>query len=190
MNDFLHSLRNNNHNSNHNQKRYERPRRHYDNQQYGNNDRKSGNYRSHHHKNNADTETLNAIRKTLETIADGQQAMVDLGERRAQAEERKAAAIENIAEHVINWLSQLPATGFGHPGGAAHKSAAGTVVLDPRRQALVDKVKGLRAEGLSYEKIAQQLENENVPTLSGRGRWRGQTIHRLCNGTAFSAQNQ
>jgi hypothetical protein len=190
MNDFLHSLRNNN--QNHNQKRYDRPRRHYDNQQYGNNDRKNSNYRNHH-RNNADTETLNAIRKTLESIAEGHRTMVDLGERRARAEERKAEAIERIAEHVVSWLSQSPPVAVAQPQEARRTPRAENAVampLDPKRQELVDKVKGLRAQGLSYEKIAQQLENEEVPTLSGRGRWRGQTIHRLCNGTAFGNQGR
>jgi hypothetical protein len=32
---------------------------------------------------------------------------------------------------------------------------------------------------MSYAKIAQQLESEGVPTLSGKGAWRGPAVQRL-----------
>jgi hypothetical protein len=36
----------------------------------------------------------------------------------------------------------------------------------------------MRADGKSYEKIANALEAAGFPTVSGRGRWRGQTVKR------------
>ncbi len=39
-------------------------------------------------------------------------------------------------------------------------------------------MRSLRAAGKSYEKIAQALEEKGIPTVSGRGRWRGQTVKR------------
>lgn len=48
------------------------------------------------------------------------------------------------------------------------------------RDELVEMLKGLRREGLSYEKIAKHLQSNAVPTISGRGIWRGQAVSKLC----------
>jgi hypothetical protein len=37
----------------------------------------------------------------------------------------------------------------------------------------------LRSEGFSYAKIADILEAKGIPTVSGKGRWRGQSVQRL-----------
>ena len=46
-------------------------------------------------------------------------------------------------------------------------------------ESVMDMIKQLRDAGLSFEKIAQQLDEDSVPTPSGRGRWRGQTVSKL-----------
>jgi hypothetical protein len=37
----------------------------------------------------------------------------------------------------------------------------------------------MRADGVSYEKIANHLDAIDMPTLSGKGQWRGHTVYRL-----------
>lgn len=59
---------------------------------------------------------------------------------------------------------------------AEENAAQGT----KQNQDLVSMVKGLRAQGYSYEKIARHLEENNIPTVSGRGKWRGQAVSKLC----------
>jgi len=49
-----------------------------------------------------------------------------------------------------------------------------------QHEELVAMVKGLRAQGFSYEKIARHLEENQIPTVSGRGKWRGQAVSKLC----------
>jgi hypothetical protein len=49
-----------------------------------------------------------------------------------------------------------------------------------QRDELVSMIQGLRGQGLSYEKIARQLEENQIPTISGRGKWRGQAVSKLC----------
>ncbi len=49
----------------------------------------------------------------------------------------------------------------------------------PTRDDVLNMICGLREEGLTYDQIAKQLESESVPTFSGKGKWRGQTVHRL-----------
>ena len=48
-----------------------------------------------------------------------------------------------------------------------------------QNQDLVPMIKSLREQGYSYEKIARHLEENNVPTVSGRGKWRGQAVSKL-----------
>jgi Recombinase len=49
------------------------------------------------------------------------------------------------------------------------------VMSDPKA-ALLQHLQALQAEGLSLQKIADRLNNEGVPTLSGKGRWQKGTI--------------
>lgn len=48
------------------------------------------------------------------------------------------------------------------------------------RDKLVSMIQALREQGFSYEKIARHFEENQVPTISGRGKWRGQAISKLC----------
>jgi hypothetical protein len=45
--------------------------------------------------------------------------------------------------------------------------------------ASTDMIRDMRAQGFSYDKIARQLDMENIPTPSGRGKWRGQAVSKL-----------
>jgi hypothetical protein len=38
----------------------------------------------------------------------------------------------------------------------------------------------LRDQGKTYKEIAQHLDDENIPTFSGKGGWHAPTIHKLC----------
>jgi len=48
------------------------------------------------------------------------------------------------------------------------------------RDKLVSMIQALREQGFSYEKIARHFEENQVPTISGRGKWRGQAVSKLC----------
>jgi uncharacterized protein YcbX len=48
-----------------------------------------------------------------------------------------------------------------------------------RRPALVQRIRTMTAEGLSTQIIANRLNAEGVPTLSGRGTWKKGTIGNL-----------
>ena len=43
----------------------------------------------------------------------------------------------------------------------------------------IDMIRDMRAQGFSYDKIARQLDVDNIPTPSGRGKWRGQAVSKL-----------
>ncbi|MBI9082419.1 MAG: hypothetical protein JEZ11_02400 [Desulfobacterales bacterium] len=48
-----------------------------------------------------------------------------------------------------------------------------------RLEVALTLIRGMRDQGITYEKIARQLETQGVPTVSGRGKWRGQAVSKL-----------
>jgi hypothetical protein len=51
-------------------------------------------------------------------------------------------------------------------------------ITDPKA-AVLQRLRAMQAEGLSLQAIANRLNNEGVPTLSGKGRWQKGTIGNL-----------
>ena len=49
------------------------------------------------------------------------------------------------------------------------------------REAVMDIINNMRAEGATFDQVASHLIELGQPTFSGRGEWHAQTIHRLCN---------
>jgi hypothetical protein len=49
------------------------------------------------------------------------------------------------------------------------------------REAVMDIINTMRAEGATFDQVASRLVELGQPTFSGRGEWHAQTIHRLCN---------
>ena len=47
------------------------------------------------------------------------------------------------------------------------------------REKVIRLIREMRKKGTSFEKIAQTLDSEGVPTLSGKGKWHGPTIRKL-----------
>jgi hypothetical protein len=47
------------------------------------------------------------------------------------------------------------------------------------KAAVLQRLQAMQAEGLSLQKIADRLNNEGVPTLSGRGTWQKGTVGNL-----------
>jgi DNA invertase Pin-like site-specific DNA recombinase len=56
---------------------------------------------------------------------------------------------------------------------------------DEAEQAAVERMKVLRVEGLTFDRIAERLNTEGVPTRTGR-RWHGVVINRILTGKSRS----
>lgn len=184
MNDFLHSLRTGK------DKRYDRSRRGNDNMPYRPGDRhnsmdkrKRGNYTKSNVAENAYVtiaKLLPPVKSLLETIVADKKDFLKI-------EERKAEAMESIALY----LQKLAGDATGKSGATdsqnemAEKQAQDAILENtnavpaPVEMGLTDMIKELRSQGLSYDKIARQLEMDNIPTPSGRGKWRGQAVSKL-----------
>lgn len=187
MNDFLHSLRSGN------QKRYDRSRKGYEGQSHTNERQGGGrdSRKSSGPRRSMDTELLSTIRKLLEEVLDNQRYVAEMSERRIRVEERKAEAFEGIVELLKSRGTSI-ASVIPSPAPAPTVEL-GNISLPPRttgasRSKVVKQIVALREQGLSYEKIAQHLQAAGVPTLSGRGKWRGQTILRLFQGSLMGTE--
>jgi hypothetical protein len=78
---------------------------------------------------------------------------------------------ENIPQNVTDDVTNNVSGSF-----TKLRSLAGTPEY---RAALAKEAQRLRAQGLSFEAIAQIWNTERIPTLSEKGRWHGKTLSRL-----------
>jgi hypothetical protein len=184
MDDFLHSLRTGK------DKRYDRTRRGPDNGPYRPNDRhnsmdkrKRGNYS----KSNVAENAYVTIAKLLPPVKSLLETIVTNGKDFLEIEERKAVAMETIALHLqkISGSDSAENEPVGLQNENIDYQADATVSesLDestpPIDTAPIDLIREMRAQGFSYDKIACQLDMDNIPTPSGRGKWRGQAVSKL-----------
>jgi hypothetical protein len=59
-------------------------------------------------------------------------------------------------------------------------------VVHKREQELITKMKALRAEGLSYWKIAGVLNAWDIPTKTRKGKWSAKQVHQILNRAVIS----
>ena len=202
MSDFLHNLRNGNLSN-----RNDRPRKTYDNNQYRSTDRHAGrDKRNGFQRKPHPSDQMIHVKKILEEIQESQKELVKASRERAVAEKRMATALETIAASLVQpSVAEAETTAIATeaaPVPAAEATAAkaettpvqkteatvSPAETDPepavetpqdRLEAALGLIRDLRGEGVTYEKIARQLEAQGVPTVSGRGKWRGQAVSKL-----------
>ncbi len=190
MNDFLQSLRNGT------LKRQDRQRKQHDNHQHrnadrgGNRDKRSGPMRKPY-----PSPDLGELKKLLETLNDNMELSRIAQERTAEAMERIARSLQALTPSrpdpdvmpavVGSPMDKAPVDAPDRPpktmegqvktptNGAKHPTAAAII-------------SSLRKDGLSFEAIAERLNAQAVPTLSGRGKWRAQNVSRAFNATGTS----
>jgi hypothetical protein len=169
MDDFLHNLRSGN---------LRKPntgnRRQYNDPQNKHPNRRVADRRKRDFDQRLAADSLETIKDLLTQLTAAQQQLADAQEQRAAAEARTAAALERIA-------ASLDST----PSGNSQAATASAANPDPAPLAvseapdLEERISALRDQKLSYARIAEQLNQEEVATPSGRGRWRGTTVQRV-----------
>ena len=194
---FLHNLRNQGN------KRFDRNRNKPFDNQYRPNDRFAGRDRKGtSQRKTADADQFQPIKRLLEGLLEQQRRLVEFGERSAKAAERQAEALECIARHFNP--ADAVADDTPQDVNAAAEDATETVEneTEPDLQALSDGdgvadadgpethslrqtagqlIIAQRDQDQSFEQIAQYLNDQDIPTLSGKGRWRPQSVSRLYN---------
>lgn len=187
MDDFLHNLRTGKN------KTYDRNRKPYDNNVYKSPDRQNAgdNRRRETFQRTGSAEHLTAIKKLLEDLTDTQKRLIEIEEKRATSEERIATALEIISTGIFTRKPENsaphPEAEFSAPSDAnkntASDNSANTGVETQRsleREQLVELISSMRKEQMSFEKIARNLEQQGISTLSGKGAWRSQAVAKLC----------
>lgn len=81
------------------------------------------------------------------------------GEKKAQVVERAILALEKPADLF---------------------SPVEPETTDLSRDQIIDLINKMRREGNSYQVIADQLNQKQIPTLSGKGKWHGKTVQKIC----------
>lgn len=183
MDDFLHNLRSGN------LKQPDRNRRQYGDSQYKGPQRRTGaERRKRDQESGLQSEALMAIKDLLKSILENQKRMAEVLDERNKAEERKAVALEQIAQRMSPASSESPvdvATTDTHKPSeeVAKIKPSVPLALQTKHPKKIDDaglmICRLRDEGFSYAKIADTLEAKGIPTVSGKGRWRGQSVQRL-----------
>lgn len=172
-----------------------RPPRTYENGVYKPQDRQNPNFRrkNPNQRRSGGSEQLEALlrdllpvlSKTLEAITDYQKRLTDEVENKMRTEERKVAALEVIAASLRKHLAGDVETEEGLPPVVAIESEESADAESPEssgemtREKIIQIIHEIYDAGSTYNEIAQYLENKNIPTFSGRGKWHAQTIHRL-----------
>jgi hypothetical protein len=179
MDDFLHNLRSGN------LKSPDRNRRQYNDPQYkGPQRRNIPDRRKREADSPAQTESLQAIKEILKSMLENQKSMTEAIEIRNRTEVQKANAIEKIASMLEALVPRADASACP----PAPPEAQPTAPIPPEAEAAGSEAVAedaasiicrMRNEGLSYAKIAEHLEAEGIPTVSGKGKWRGQSVQRV-----------
>lgn len=188
MDDFLHNLRKNT------ERNYDKRRQ---NPQYRGPERRGPRDQQHRpfqKRNDSQemmTEMVPEVKALLARIEESQKKMIEVAERSTVAQERQADVLETIAVILRRLVSEAPDTtaivgpvGYSpevenelHDGSVEGKRVSSALV---DRDEVVDLIIGLRDDGMTYKEIAQRLEDENIPTFSGKGAWHAQTVHKVC----------
>lgn len=183
MDDFLHNLRSGN------LKQPDRNRRQYGDPQYkGPQRRTSQERRKKDHDNGLQAEILSTIKELLKNLHESQRRMVKAMDERNKTESRKIKALLQIAECLDNIsLKNKSNTVSPHlqtlKNEKVPEKKPATVPFEAKSSSAISDagtmICQLRDRGFSYAKIADTLEAEGIPTVSGKGHWRGQSVQRL-----------
>ena len=186
MDDFLHNLRSGK------LKQTDRGRRDYSDykgpQRRVNNDRRKTDYYA-----KVTNENFALIKETLDALSDSQKRIAEAMVERGKSESRIAEALENIAmmmkgQHpeAEDAISQPDGTSSmaGEPRPDMSDAPAESSDIHADSEAtrfegqpdLIGVITTMRDKGDSWEKIARYFDEQNIPTVSGKGKWRGPAI--------------
>ncbi len=192
MDDFLHNLRSGK------LKQPDRGRRDYNDykgpQRRGGNERRRPDYYT-----KVTSENFGMVKDSLEGLAQQQKRIADALLARTDAESRIADALESIAAMLVRHIGIE--NGSTAPEAAQETGVAGSQASTPESAPTADMgldwqfsggkldnedcpkllqhIKSMREEAQSWEKIARRMIEKGVPTVSGKGIWRGPAVKKF-----------
>ena len=135
-------------------------------------------------------ENFALVKDALESLAAQQKRIADALAARTDAESRIADALETIAAGLAipggPADSPTPATEEPVPTVPSDDDwhSSGSKLAERDRPRLIQLIAVLREEGQSWEKIARHMMEKDVPTVSGKGTWRGTAVKKFWDANA------
>jgi len=194
MDDFLHNLRSGK------LKQSDRGRRDYN--EYKGPQRRAGSERRRtDYYAKVTNENFALIKETLDGLADQQRRIAEAIYAKQEIDTRIAAALETLVAMLgQKWGSVAPS-----PAGAVAAESAVSTALNaddpnqpgqdpvpqhtdkghPKRESGNDRsdilgtIASMRGDGESWEKIARHFDARGIPTISGKGKWRGTAVKKF-----------
>jgi glutathione S-transferase len=134
-------------------------------------------------------EHFGLVKDAIESLAGQQKRIADALVANENAQTRIAEALETIAAKLDGQQADKDSSAAEHPTAADVSTAApesdlewaasGTKLTDEDRPKLMHIIATLRNDGLSWEKIARHMIEKSVPTVSGKGTWRGSAVKKF-----------
>jgi hypothetical protein len=92
--------------------------------------------------------------------------------------------VERVVEQVVERLAERFTTSAPTPihlerSERPERAERSMPAITDHKAAVLSRLRAMQAEGLSLQAMANCLNNEGVPTLSGKGRWQKGTIGNL-----------
>jgi excisionase family DNA binding protein len=106
-------------------------------------------------------------------------AQPDMAALMTRLERTVEQAIDRAVDQVVERLAARLTAQLSGRLERPERSRRSTPAIAAPKAALLQRLRALQAEGLSLQAIANRLNNEGVPTLSGKGRWQKGTIGNL-----------
>lgn len=153
------------------------------------------------------SENFALVKNSLDILTEHQKRIADAMAAREKTEARIADSLEAIATMMRRYWGDQDV--LSHPSEPAEPETDGNAmdsiipaeVVDshtgigigkekssdedkPRRR---DIIAAMRTDGNSWEKIARHLDDQNIPTVSGKGKWRGQAVKKFWEANSVDA---
>ena len=145
------------------------------------------------------SENFALVKGSLDLLSENQKRIADAMAHSKKTDSRMAQALETIATILgRHWgyesdLAQHHESMEAEPTGNTTDSLVSTEVVDdvadigidggPLRDEdkpkMINLITAKRSEGDSWEKIARHMDEHNIPTVSGKGKWRGPAIKKF-----------
>ena len=190
MDDFLHNLRSGK------LKQNDRGRRDYNDykgpQRRVTNERRKTDYYA-----KVTNENFAQIKETLDALTDCQKRIADAMVEKGKTQIRIANALETIAKMMSHQEGGKGA--LSQPDDVNETKSEGIIDASPTTDDfsgnypedevvgtepqfdLMGMISTMREQGDSWEKIARHFDEQDIPTVSGKGKWRGPAIKKYWN---------
>jgi hypothetical protein len=126
-------------------------------------------------------EALSMLDKTGARIADSLQSLIDLISSLQRGKDRDAQSLSFApAEETsaVEEVAERPTKSETKDAHAVTPSSKGKLSEEDKPR-MMEIIASMRGEKKSWEKIAQHIDDLRFPTVSGKGRWRGQAIKKF-----------